>query len=209
MKIKKCVFIILGCICLGLGTVGVFLPILPTTPFYLLTVFFFANSSQKLHDWFLGTKLYSSAGRVSSSERYGLHRADTGCGKLAFPEASGRGRENVRSGGNRRDGSQRRISKDPVQKNLTILISMYRGKSALIKREKLCLLAAFKYGHNLPLKDTIRSKKQRLLLRRGAAKRPYCSSAAAYWLFLRNRKDAVTPPVPPPPFPPGFPRRTA
>ena len=32
--------------------------ILPTTPFYLLTVFFFANSSQKLHDWFLGTRLY-------------------------------------------------------------------------------------------------------------------------------------------------------
>ena len=58
MKIKKCGFIILGCICLGLGTVGVFLPILPTTPFYLLTVFFFANSSQKLHDWFLGTRLY-------------------------------------------------------------------------------------------------------------------------------------------------------
>ena len=58
MKIKKYIFVVLGCICLGLGTVGVFLPILPTTPFYLLTVFFFANSSQKLHDWFLGTKLY-------------------------------------------------------------------------------------------------------------------------------------------------------
>ena len=58
MKIKKCVFVVLGCVCLALGTVGVFLPILPTTPFYLLTVFFFANSSQKLHDWFLGTKLY-------------------------------------------------------------------------------------------------------------------------------------------------------
>ena len=58
MKIKKYIFVALGCICLGLGTVGVFLPILPTTPFYLLTVFFFANSSQKLHDWFLGTKLY-------------------------------------------------------------------------------------------------------------------------------------------------------
>lgn len=58
MKIKKVVFVVLGCICLGLGTVGVFLPILPTTPFYLLTVFFFANSSQKLHDWFLGTRLY-------------------------------------------------------------------------------------------------------------------------------------------------------
>ncbi len=58
MRIKKYIFVVLGCICLGLGTVGVFLPILPTTPFYLLTVFFFANSSQKLHDWFLGTKLY-------------------------------------------------------------------------------------------------------------------------------------------------------
>ena len=58
MRIKKYNFVVLGCICLGLGTVGVFLPILPTTPFYLLTVFFFANSSQKLHDWFLGTKLY-------------------------------------------------------------------------------------------------------------------------------------------------------
>ncbi len=58
MKIKKAVFIVLGVICLALGTVGVFLPILPTTPFYLATVFFFANSSEKLHSWFLGTELY-------------------------------------------------------------------------------------------------------------------------------------------------------
>ena len=58
MRIRKAVFIVLGCICLALGTVGVFLPILPTTPFYLATLFFFANSSEKLHNWFLGTKLY-------------------------------------------------------------------------------------------------------------------------------------------------------
>ncbi len=58
MKVKKYVFAVLGCICLGLGTVGIFLPVLPTTPLYLLTLFFFANSSQKLHDWFLGTRLY-------------------------------------------------------------------------------------------------------------------------------------------------------
>lgn len=58
MKLKRLIFLILGCICLGLGTVGVFLPILPTVPFYLATVFCFSQSSQRLHDWFLGTKLY-------------------------------------------------------------------------------------------------------------------------------------------------------
>ena len=55
---KRVVFAVFGLICFGLGTVGVFLPILPTTPFYLLTLFFLANSSEKLHTWFIGTKLY-------------------------------------------------------------------------------------------------------------------------------------------------------
>ena len=58
MKVKRILFAALGLICFTLGTIGVFLPILPTTPFYLLTLFFFANSSEKLHTWFLGTKLY-------------------------------------------------------------------------------------------------------------------------------------------------------
>lgn len=58
MKLKRIVFIVLGCLCLGLGCVGIVLPILPTVPFFLLTVFFFANSSEKLHSWFVSTKLY-------------------------------------------------------------------------------------------------------------------------------------------------------
>ena len=58
MAIKRLIFLILGCICLGLGTVGIFIPILPTVPFYLATAFCFSQSSQKLHDWFLGTELY-------------------------------------------------------------------------------------------------------------------------------------------------------
>lgn len=58
MKLKRLFFMILGCISLGVGCIGIALPILPTVPFFLLTVFCFANSSQKLHDWFVGTKLY-------------------------------------------------------------------------------------------------------------------------------------------------------
>ena len=58
MAIKRLVFLILGLLCLTLGTIGVFLPILPTVPFYLATVFCFSQSSQKLHDWFIGTELY-------------------------------------------------------------------------------------------------------------------------------------------------------
>ena len=54
----RIIWIILGFICLALGTIGVVLPILPTVPFYMATVFCFAKSSKKLHDWFVGTKLY-------------------------------------------------------------------------------------------------------------------------------------------------------
>ena len=41
-----------------LGTVGILLPILPTVPFYMATLLCSAKSSQKLHDWFVGTNLY-------------------------------------------------------------------------------------------------------------------------------------------------------
>lgn len=55
---KKILYIMIGCISLGLGIIGVILPILPTIPFVLLAAFCFAKSSERLDGWFKNTKLY-------------------------------------------------------------------------------------------------------------------------------------------------------
>ena len=60
MGFKRMIFLIIGCVCLALGCVGIVLPILPTAPFFLATVFCFSQSSQKLHDWFLETRMYKN-----------------------------------------------------------------------------------------------------------------------------------------------------
>lgn len=54
----KYIWILLGFISLFLGTIGIVLPILPTVPFYMATVFCFAKSSERLHNWFTHTSLY-------------------------------------------------------------------------------------------------------------------------------------------------------
>lgn len=58
MNLKKILYIILGCIGLGIGAVGAVVPMLPAFPFLLLAAFCFARSSEKLHTWFVGTRLY-------------------------------------------------------------------------------------------------------------------------------------------------------
>ena len=55
---RKILYIMIGCISLGLGIIGVILPILPTVPFVLLAAFCFAKSSERLDGWFKNTKLY-------------------------------------------------------------------------------------------------------------------------------------------------------
>ncbi len=54
----KYLYVLLGFISLTLGIIGIFLPILPTTPFLLLTLFLFAKGSSRLEQWFLQTELY-------------------------------------------------------------------------------------------------------------------------------------------------------
>ena len=52
------VYSFLGLLSLFIGLIGIVLPILPTTPFLLLTAYFLAKSSDKLNDWFIESKVY-------------------------------------------------------------------------------------------------------------------------------------------------------
>lgn len=56
--INKYLLIILGTISLIFGAIGVFVPILPTTPFILLASFCYLRSSKRLYKWIIGHKVF-------------------------------------------------------------------------------------------------------------------------------------------------------
>ncbi len=60
---------------LGLGTLGIFLPLLPTVPFYLLAAFGFSKSSTKLHNWMLNHKVFGPEIRNWNESRIIRRRA--------------------------------------------------------------------------------------------------------------------------------------
>ncbi len=62
----KIFYIISGSLCLALGAIGIFLPLLPTVPFLLLAAFLYCRGSEKLYVWLTGHRIF---GRYISEYR--------------------------------------------------------------------------------------------------------------------------------------------
>ena len=61
------IFLTIGAISFALGTAGIVLPLLPTVPFYMLTLFCLARGSERFHKMFLESSLYQKT--VGAYER--------------------------------------------------------------------------------------------------------------------------------------------
>jgi uncharacterized membrane protein YbaN (DUF454 family) len=57
MDIRKAVLIFTGTVCVALGVLGMFLPLLPTTVFLLMAAYCYSRSSERFHTWLLNNRL--------------------------------------------------------------------------------------------------------------------------------------------------------
>lgn len=57
-RFKKMLFMTLGFLFIFLAILGVFLPLLPTTPFIILAAFLFSKSSDRWHQWLLANRVF-------------------------------------------------------------------------------------------------------------------------------------------------------
>ncbi|MFZ5512376.1 MAG: YbaN family protein [Pseudomonadota bacterium] len=57
-RLMRLVYLGLGTVCLGLGILGAILPLLPTTPFILLSAACYARASDRFYNWLLNNRLF-------------------------------------------------------------------------------------------------------------------------------------------------------
>ena len=72
LVLPRWALVIVGVLAIGLGTAGIFLPVLPSTPFFLLAAACFVRSSDRLYKWLISHKGFGPYLR-----NYREHRAIT------------------------------------------------------------------------------------------------------------------------------------
>lgn len=72
-KLRKGFYIMLGTLALVLGFLGLFIPVLPTTPFVILAAACYFRGSERLYNWILDSKLFGETIRNYRAGR-GLKR---------------------------------------------------------------------------------------------------------------------------------------
>jgi uncharacterized membrane protein YbaN (DUF454 family) len=55
---KKIILLLIGWTFVGIGAVGLFLPVLPTTPFLLISLWAFSQSSERFHNWLYTHRIF-------------------------------------------------------------------------------------------------------------------------------------------------------
>ena len=73
-RAKQAVYLIIGTLALVLGALGIFLPVLPTTPFVILAAACYLRSSKRMHAWILRSELFGETIENYQAGR-GLKRA--------------------------------------------------------------------------------------------------------------------------------------
>ena len=59
-ELKRHLLIATGTICLAIGVIGIFTPILPTTPFLLLAAACYLRSSPRFHSWLMNNRIFGT-----------------------------------------------------------------------------------------------------------------------------------------------------
>ena len=75
---RRHLWMALGWAALGLGAIGVVLPLLPTTPFLIVAAYCFSRGSRRLHAWLLNHRVFGPP-----IENWRTHRAISTAAKLS------------------------------------------------------------------------------------------------------------------------------
>ena len=65
----RIILLSLGLLCVGLAFIGIFVPGIPTTPFLIVALWAFAQSSKKFHAWLLNHKRFGTVLRNWESHK--------------------------------------------------------------------------------------------------------------------------------------------